>query len=615
MKRFIKSKISAAGLTLLALIAYAVPAYAADVSFTVNAPRQVVEGNQFKISYILQNAEGTTIQVPDIEGVSLLYGPATSTSHNVEIRYGKRTSSYTQQYTYTYRALKAGKYTVEPATVMVDGKAMKSKSFTLEILPPDQSVQNGGNQSQSVQIDNIASQRAGKSVSANDIFVRINLSKSHVYEQEALICSIKLYTKYQISSFMSTQQPSFNGFLIEEMPNNANLNDIEHYNGQNYMVAELRKFILYPQESGQLTITSGNYDVAVIQYEETSSFFGMMRTPVEKQIKVQSNQATLNVTPLPSPKPSSFTGAVGDFKISGKLNTDKFKTNEAATYTVSISGTGNIKFLKTPSVDFPSQFEVYDPQNTNNVAVSGNNMTGTQKWEYTFIPQYVGQFTIPSVEFSYFDTSSKKYVTLSTAESVINVEKGAGGTTTTTSSINKSDIVEKNKDILHIRTGNLSLDKSPTLVWSSASYWLWYIIPTLILVGIMFAYRKTLKNRSNVQLMRTKKAGKIAKKRLKAAKTFMQAHDNNGFYAEMLKAVWGYLSDKLHIPVSNLNKENIEAELLNYGASAELTAQIINILDECEFAQYAPAQSDAQMESIYEQTSDLMDKLENTKKK
>lgn len=615
MKRFIKSKISAAGLTLLALIAYAVPAYAADVSFTVNAPRQVVEGNQFKISYILQNAEGTTIQVPDIEGVSLLYGPATSTSHNVEIRNGKRTSSYTQQYTYTYRALKAGKYTVEPATVMVDGKAMKSKSFTLEILPPDQSVQNGGNQSQSVQIDNIASQRAGKSVSANDIFVRINLSKSHVYEQEALICSIKLYTKYQISSFMSTQQPSFNGFLIEEMPNNANLNDIEHYNGQNYMVAELRKFILYPQESGQLTITSGNYDVAVIQYEETSSFFGMMRTPVEKQIKVQSNQATLNVTPLPSPKPSSFTGAVGDFKISGKLNTDKFKTNEAATYTVSISGTGNIKFLKTPSVDFPSQFEVYDPQNTNNVAVSGNNMTGTQKWEYTFIPQYVGQFTIPSVEFSYFDTSSKKYVTLSTAESVINVEKGAGGTTTTTSSINKSDIVEKNKDILHIRTGNLSLDKSPTLVWSSVSYWLWYIIPTLILVGIMFAYRKTLKNRSNVQLMRTKKAGKIAKKRLKAAKTFMQAHDNNGFYAEMLKAVWGYLSDKLHIPVSNLNKENIEAELLNYGASAELTAQIINILDECEFAQYAPAQSDAQMESIYEQTSDLMDKLENTKKK
>lgn len=615
MKHFIKSKISAAGLTLLALIAYAVPAYAADVSFTVNAPRQVVEGNQFKISYILQNAEGSTIQVPDIEGVSLLYGPATSTSHNVEIRNGKRTSTYTQQYTYTYRALKAGKYTVEPATVMVDGKAMKSKSFTLEILPPDQSVQNGGNQSQSVQIDNIASQRAGKSVSANDIFVRINLSKSHVYEQEALICSIKLYTKYQISSFMSTQQPSFNGFLIEEMPNNANLNDIEHYNGQNYMVAELRKFILYPQESGQLTITSGNYDVAVIQYEETSSFFGMMRTPVEKQIKVQSNQATLNVTPLPSPKPSSFTGAVGDFKISGKLNTDKFKTNEAATYTVSISGTGNIKFLKTPTVDFPSQFEVYDPQNTNNVAVSGNNMTGTQKWEYTFIPQYVGQFTIPSVEFSYFDTSSKKYVTLSTAESVINVEKGAGGTTTTTSSINKSDIVEKNKDILHIRTGNLNLDKSPTLVWSSASYWLWYIIPTLILVGIMFAYRKTLKNRSNVQLMRTKKAGKIAKKRLKAAKTFMQAHDNNGFYTEMLKAIWGYLSDKLHIPVSNLNKENIEAELLNYGASAELTAQIINILDECEFAQYAPAQSDAQMGSIYEQTSDLMDKLENTKKK
>lgn len=608
-------KASIVKLLLIAFVACVTPAHASDVSFTVNAPRQVVEGNQFKISYILQNAEGSSIKAAEIEGATLLYGPATSTSRSMEIRNGKTTSSYTQQYTYTYRAVKAGKYTVEPATVMVDGKAMKSKSFSIEILPPDQSAQNSGNQSQSVQIDNVNSQRAGQAVTANDIFVRINLSKSHVYEQEALICSIKLYTKYQISSFMSTQQPSFNGFLIEEMPNNANLNEIEHYNGQNYMVAELRKYILYPQQSGQLTITSGSYDVAVIQYEEANSFFGMIRTPVEKQIKVQSNQASLNVTPLPTPKPNSFTGAVGNFKIAGKLNTDKFKTNEAATYTLSISGTGNIKFITTPSIDFPSQFEVYDPQNTNNVSISGNNMTGTQKWEYTFIPQYDGQYKIPAIEFSYFDTASKKYVTLSTTESNVSVEKGTASASTSSVAINKSDIVEKNKDILHIRTGNLYLTKSHKLIVSSSTYWLWYIIPTLILCVIMFAYRKTLKNRSNVQLMRTKKAGKIAKKRLKTAKTYMESGNNNAFYAEMLKAIWGYLSDKLHIPVSGLNKENIETELLNYGASQELTSQIINILDECEFAQYAPSQSNDQMESIYEQASDVMDKLENTKKK
>lgn len=594
----------------------AVQVHAADISLSVNAPRQVIEGSQFQVTYILQNAEGSSIKASEIEGAKLLFGPATSTSRSMQIINGKTTSSYTCQYTYTYRAQKSGKYTVNPTTVMVDGKAYKSQSFSLEILPPDKSVQGNNSQTQSTQIGNTATQQAGKSVSSDDIFVRINLSKTHVYEQEALICSIKLYTKYEISSFMSTVQPSFNGFLIEELPNNAQLNDIEHYNGQNYMVAELKRYILYPQESGKLTITSGNYDVAVIQYQETRSFFGMMRTPVEKQLKVRSNQATLNVTPLPSPKPASFNGAVGAFKISGNLNTDKFKTNEAATYTLTISGTGNIKFIKSPNIEFPSQFEVYDPQNTNNAQVSGSNMTGTQKWEYTFIPQYEGEYTIPAVEYSYFDVNSKKYVTLRTEARTLNVKKGASSSSTSsTSTVNKSEIVEKNKDILHIRTGNLNLTDSQTFIVSKATYWLWYIIPVIALVVAIFAYRKTLKNRSNVQLMRTKKAGKIAKKRLKVAKEYMDRHDSNAFYAELLKALWGYLSDKLHIPGSELNKENIESELTKYGATPELTTQIIRILDECEFAQYAPAQSDSQMESIYDLTGEAMDKLENTKKK
>lgn len=583
-------------------------------SFSVQAPKQVVQGNKFRVVYTLQDAEGKGIKVNEIPGATLIYGPSTSTSQSYQIINGKSSSSFSSQYTYMYRADKAGTYTIDGATILVDNKAVKCNGFTIEILPPDKTASNRGNQSQSVQIDDINSQSASKPVNANDIFVRINLSKQSAYEQEAILCTIKLYTKYEISSFMPTLQPSFNGFLIEDLPLQTQLNNIEHVNGQNYMVAELKKCILYPQQSGKLTITSGNYDVSVIQYEQTRSFFGMMRTPVEKSVKMKSNQASVNVRKLPEPKPASFTGAVGNFKISGALQNTEFKTYEAATFKIKISGTGNIKYVKTPGVNFPSQFEVYDPKSTAKVSPSGSNMAGNVSWEYTFMPQKQGDYTIPPVEFSYFNLGSRKYETISTDAFTVHVDKGKG-TPAAIGGVAKEEIIQKNTDILHIKTGDLGLSKDHSHIVSSFVYWLWYIIPLLILGTFIYIYRKTIKARSNIQLMKTKKAGKVAKKRLRIAKTFMQTHDSSKFYNEILNAVWGYTSDKLDIPVSNLNKENIANELDKYGASEDLVKEILRILDECEFAQYAPAQSDDQMEQIYNSTSNIMDKLENTRKK
>ena len=583
-------------------------------TFSAQAPKQVVQGNKFRVVYTLQDAEGKGIKVSEIPGATLIYGPSTSTSQSYQVINGKASSSYSSQYTYMYRADKAGTYTVDGATILVDNKAVKCSGFTIEILPPDKTASNGGgSQNQSVQIDDINSQSASKPVNANDIFVRINLSKNSAYEQEAIVCTIKLYTKYEISSFMPTLQPSFNGFLIEDLPLQTQLNNIEHINGQNYMVAELKKCILYPQQSGKLTITSGNYDVSVIQYEQTRSFFGMMRTPVEKNVKMKSNQASVNVRKLPEPKPASFTGAVGNYKISAELKNPQFKTYEAATFNVKIRGTGNIKYIKTPNVNFPSQFEVYDPQSTANVSPSGSNMSGSIAWEYTFMPQKQGDYTIPAVEFSYFNLGTGKYETVKTEDFNLHVDKGKGAPVAT--GVTKEDISVKNTDILHIKTGNLGLSKNYSYIVSSFVYWLWYIIPLLILATFVYIYRKTIKARSNIQLMKTKKAGKVAKKRLRSAKTYMQAHDSSKFYNEILNAVWGYLSDKLDIPVSNLNKENIAAELEKYGASEELVKEILSILDECEFAQYAPSQSENRMEQIYDTTANIMDKLENTRKK
>ena len=426
-----------------------------------------------------------------------------------------------------------------------------------------------------------------------------------------MVCTIKLYTKYQISQFIANIQPSYNGFLIEELPVSPNLNEIEHVNGENYMVAELKKCILFPQQSGKLTITSGTYDVTVVQYEQFRTPFGIMRQPVEKQLQVKSNTSSVNILPLPEPKPASFNGAVGNFTVSTEIKPQVLKTYEAATYSYIIRGSGNIKYLKSPTIGFPSQFDVYDPQNNINAKPSGSTVSGTVTIDYTFIPQFVGKYEIPGTEFTYFNPATRKYETLTTQKYDLTVAKGSGAA----SQAPKGGIEQKNRDILHIKTGDLHLKQEHSYAVEGFGYWLWYIVPLLLLAAVLFYYRKALKARSDMQLMRTKRANKVAQKRLRAAKQWMRAGDKNKFYAEVLTALWGYLSDKIQIPVSELNKENISAELTNYGATDEVIAAVIEVLNNCEFAQYAPELSGNDMESIYSAAADAMDKLENTKRK
>ncbi len=603
-------RINNRALIALFFILLSASAISAQISFTAHAPRQVVQGNKFDIRFVLRNAEGSNFNEPKVDGVTKIYGPSLSTSYSQEWINGKSSSSSSQEYTLLYRADKAGSYTIPVATIDVEGKRYSSKALTIEVLPPDKSASQGVN-SQGVRIDDIDSQSTSKPLNSNDLFVRIIMSKQRVFEQEAVVCTIKLYTKYQISQFMTTLQPSFDGFLIEELPIEPSLNNVEHYNGENYMVAELKKCILFPQKSGKLTISSGSYDVTAVQYESVRSLFGIIRQPVEKKLQVKSNSATVNILPLPTPKPSSFQGAVGQFTVSTNIKPDKFKTYEAATYTVDISGSGNIKYLKAPSVNFPSQFDVYDPQNNIEAKPSGTTVKGSSIFEYTFIPQFVGDYDIPASEFSYFDPTSAKYVTINIPAKKLKVGKGVASVSTTFT----KDFELKNKDILHIKLGNLNIQKIHEMYLNSYLFWFWYIIPIIILVSILWYYRKTIKQRSNIQLLKTKRANKVAKKRLKRAKEYMTVNLNNEFYAEILKALWGYLSDKLNIPVSELNKENISLELSNYGADEQIINELISILDKCEFAQYAPELGGSNMAEIYNVTSEIMDKLENTKRK
>lgn len=584
----------------------------AQVSFTAHAPRQVVQGNKFDVKFVLRNAEGKNFNEPKIEGATKLYGPSVSTSYSSSWVNGKSSSSSSQEYTLLYRADNPGTYKIPAATIEAEGKQYSTSALTIEVLPQDKSTQQNSSQTQGVRVDDINTQSASKNVTENDLFVRINMSKQKVYEQEAVVCTIKLYTKYNISHFLTTLQPSFDGFLIEELPLEPSFNNVEHYNGQNYMVAELKKCILFPQKSGKLTITSGNYDVTAVQYEQVRSMFGIIRQPIERQLQVKSNSVTVNILPLPEPKPSTFNGAVGQFSVKTEVKPNNFKTYEAATYIYNISGTGNIKYIQAPAINFPSQFDVYDPQSNVESKSIGNNVKGSSKFEYTFIPQYVGEYEIPASEFTYFDPSKAKYVSIDVPAIPVSVAKGVA---VASDAVVSKELELKNKDILHIKTGNLNLKKEHSLFLNSMSYWFWYILPLMLLLGTMWYYRKTIKDRSNVQLLKNKRANKVAKKRLKQAQTFLKQNDSNSFYAEILKAIWGYLSDKLNIPISELNKENISAELEKYGADENIIRELLSILDKCEFAQYAPELSGSNISEVYEQVSEIMDNLENTKKK
>lgn len=593
-----------------------------NVSFTVNAPRQVISGNKFAISYVLNNGEGENLKFEDIEGAVKLYGPSVSTSQSYQFINGVSSSNKKVEYTITYRAENVGKLTVPAASVQVDGKSYTTNSTTIEVLEKDKSVANNNNNNNNnyqrtpprgVQVDNIQTQTSDKAIGKDDLFVRIILSKGSVYEQEPVVCTIKLYTKYQISSFMSTLQPSYEGFLIDEIPITAKMNEMEHYNGQNYMVAELKKSILFPQKSGELTVTSGNYDITVTQFDQYPSIFGYVNVPVEKKVQVKSNQVKVKVKSLPEDKPDGFNGAVGDFKVTAELKNSAFRTGEAAVLSYDISGTGNIKYLKAPKVEFPSQFDVYEPQTNIDAKVIGSNVRGSETVDYTFVPLYAGDYEIKTSDFVYFNPSKKEYITIEIPNYTINVKQGT--TSYGSAGDAPNSVKSQNVDIRHIKSGDLSLSKIHSVYVDSAIYWLWYIIPILLLISVLVIYRRTIKERANTQLMKNKKAGKVAKRKLKKAKVFMLANDSNKFYEELLNAIYGYISDKLGIPVSMLNKENVAAELANYGADTELIDTVLTQLDRCEFAQYAPQGGDNTLDMVYNEVSDVMDRIEGIKRK
>ena len=579
----------------------------AQVNFTVKPPSRVYEGQRFPVTFRLTNADGSDLKVSQINGCSLLYGPSVSQSQSYQVVNGKASSTSATEYTYYYKADKAGTFTIPAASIIADGKHLSTKAVTFTV----HSIQDANTPASQrpVDFDDVDTQAAGRRVNSDDVFVRIILSKSSAYEQEAIGCTIKLYTKYSISSFLPTRQPAFDGFLIQEVDVQPSLNQMETYNGQNYMTAVLKKCIIFPQKSGKLTINSGNYDISVVQYDNVNMGMFQVRQPKEAKIKVNSNSASINILPLPQPQPNGFTGAVGTFNIDSRLIGNSFRTNDPATLIYTISGTGNIKYVKEPVIDFPTEFEQDTPKNDIDAEVQGNDVTGRMTVEYTFVPQSVGDFTIGSNKFVYFNPQTKQYVTLNTPSYLIKVAKGVSAPVTT----DQKDVENKNSDIRHIYLGDKNPMKQHHLVVFESWYWILYIGLLIVAGAVLAINRRNARLNADVTGRRTAKASKVARRRLKAAEGFMKSGDSDKFYEEMLRAIWGYLSDKLSMPVSQLSRDNISATLASKGYSEENANAIVAVLDDCEMARYTP-DSSSHMDSVYERGVNAINKLESNKK-
>lgn len=582
----------------------------AQVSLRVQAPRQVVEGRKFSVTFRLSNASANAPTPPTLNNCKFVYGPSTSTMSSTQIINGQVSSSTSIDFTYTYLAEKAGEVSIPEVSVNADGKKVTSSPAHFTILPPDKNAgsQQGGYGG--AQVDDISTHTPRK-ISSDDMFVRINLSKASVYEQEAVIATMKVYTKYNISSFRATAQPTFEGFLSEELdvPNQI---EQEHYNGQNYTTAVLKRCILYPQKTGNLTITSGKFEVTIVQYELVSNGFFQTRRPVEQQVVTQSNNATVHVLPLPEPRPASFNGAVGRFTASATMSPTELRTNEAATYTFKVDGTGNIKYLKTPTIDIPAGVDQYTPKTDINARFNGSNITGSYSVVYTLVPQEPGKFAIPAWDFTYFNPESKEYVTIPIEGYDVKVAQGAS-----TSAVTEQTSIKKEMtDILHIKSSSASAQqKVPYRIYHSVVYWMLYVAAALALLAVILIYRRNVKLRADVRGRKLARANRVASKRLRAAKRLMSAHDAERFHAELSRALWGYISDKLGIPASQLVRDNIADRLNSYGVAPEAISEIISILDDCEMARFTPgSSSDEALANLYDKAVAAIKSVEDTKK-
>lgn len=573
---------------------------------TVNAPESVFEGDVFTVKFVV-NDNSKDFNGPSFKGFSLISGPNVSSSTSMTFMNGQSSRSVSTSYSYRLKADVEGTFSVEPASCTVDGKKINSRRFNIKVekMSAAQQQQRQQQQQQRQAYDPWAQQpQQATQIDDKTLFARASVSKSNPYQGEQVIITYKIYTQVPISQFAIDKLPGNKGFWAEDLSVGQQIRQYEETVGdRRYQVAEIRRGALFAQESGQLSIEPLDLNVLAMvqrQRRRTGSIWDLFDDPffnaqqaVERPLS--TNRLTLNVRPLPS-APEGFSGAVGRFDVKGGLNLDKVKANEAVSYRITVTGTGNLMLIDAPQPQFPSVFEVYDPQIDDNIKKGADGISGSRTYEWVLIPRSQGDYKIPPLKFIYFDPQSGQYITRTIEAQEIEVEKGDARQTAHVSS--KDDVRLLNSDINYIHpTGSLHPVKERDSVG-------WGFVASIVIIVILTAAaiiygRKRQADELDVTGMRMKRATRMAQKRLKKAATFLGSGNTDRFYEEIYRAIWGCLSDKYTIPLSQLSRDTVSTCLVEKQVPETQQQSIMKVLQDVDIARFAPGNPEDQKQSIY----------------
>ena len=619
MRDFV-AKISLTALFVLAIFSASA---AEKVTFEANSPLMVAVGEAFRVEFTL-NAEpdADSFKAPSFEGFDVIAGPSVSTGSSIQYINGSISKSFSYGITYVLLPQAAGNVTIGAAEAKVDGTAYRTKPLPIEIV-------NEGDASRARQQpqgrtggSGDAQASAQGQVAKDDILLRAVVSRSSVYKNEPLHVAFKLYTRVPYVNIVPESAPSFNGFWSQDLTDpNAEQVGRETYNGKVYETRVLYDYLLYPQQVGSLTIDPVDMTVVaqvVVQSRNADPFFGGGREVFNVPRKVQSQRATVTVKPLPSGAPSSFSGAVGRFTMDTQLPSERIAANSGATFTVKISGTGNLTFVQAPKLPLPTSFEQYNVKTTESINTSATGISGYRQFEYPFIARAEGTYDIEPIEFTYFDPQRVQYVTLRskplTLEITPDARGGGDAVVMQGRGMSKEEVKMLGQDIRFIKLGGAQLRSERVPFIFSAAYWILLLGVLVLFTMIYVALRKQIRESQNVALVRGKRANKVAVQRFRAAKRYMEEQNRHAFYEEMLRALWGYMSDKFNIPVANLTKENVREELHKRGVSSEDSQRFTDIITQCDEAQYSPVET-ARMNDVYSEGVNLISRIESVIKR
>ncbi len=577
------------------------------INITSEAPNVVKVGERFRLVYKVDaKTDAPHIKLPD--AFSVLSGPGVSQSTSIQIINGRQTTSFNLTFTYVLVADKPGNYTIPPAEVEKDGEKAQSGPVSIEVLKSDASQKSA----QGAQSSDNTQQQAKQG--GEDFFVRVHISRNNIYQGEHLVATLKLYTRLSLAGFEDIKFPSFSGFFNQEIetPQQISLQR-ENVNGQIYQTGVIKKYVLFPQRSGKLTIDP--FEVEAVVRERVRSndpfddFFGGRYR--RYTIKDESPNTTVTVKSLPAGAPASFNGAVGNFKLETSVDKTKLKANESLAITVKLTGEGNLKLVELPKPEFPGDFEVYDPKIKPLIRVTPSGARGSITYEYLLIPRHEGSFELSPISFSYFNPATRQYKTLRGQTFNIEVEKGDGSQSgVVVSNYGKQDVTNIGTDIRFIQSGNLGLKPMNSIFFGTSLFWLIYILGAGLTIIVLLIRRKKIRESADQFRMRTKKASKVSKKRLRAAAKELKAGNDGAMYEAILKAIWGYLTDKLTIDAASLTRDNVGDMLKEKGVSPELIEKLITLIDDCEFARYAPSAAQSDSKTVYNDAADIIGKLE-----